>query len=261
MNSREKMKKLVKGKTVCILAPGKSLEMLEKKMPDFKDLNVIWAGMNYCDYIESSVLSKIKKRFDIISDCTNVTNPDAYEPERIKRFINFLGRGDNNMLFISNVVIDECFKRMKRKDLLEKYEDKISTIDSVFTNKNYPKEVWDKPPNSITLLFAGLIAGQVKKIILFGYDGKFAGNYSAFSTYYKPEIIKAHRIKAYGQFEDIGGLTCDSRDFQARFSKLFAMYKKIFKNPGAEIVNCSPDSVFTVFRKIEYKDVLQEVGK
>ncbi len=261
MKSRGKLKELLKNKVVCVLAPGKSLEILEKYIDKFKDLDVLWIGMNYCEYIERDILSKIRKRFSMISDCTNVANPKAYEPERLGKFIQFLSREEKNLLFISETVIKDCFENQKKMEVFEKYEKKIATIDEVFTGTNYPKSLWDKPPNSITLLFAALTAGLARKVILFGYDGKFHGNYQAITSYYGSDILREHRKKAYGKDYDIGSLTSDSRDFEKTFPAIYNTYKKIYKNPDIEILNCSPKSVFNVFRKIAYDEVIKEVEK
>lgn len=259
MNSRIKLKKFLKGKTCCVLAPGKSLEILSKNIAQYKDLDVVWIGMNYCDYIETQILSKIGKKFDMIADCTTVAIPTEYEPERLRRFKEFLAR-PNNMLFISDLVVKECFKDQKADAIYKQYEDKIATIDSVFTNETYPKSVWDKPPNSITLLFAALIAGHAKKVILFGYDGKFHGNYNAITTYYGHDILREHRKKAYGRDYDIGSLTSDSRKFDAQWTGMFGMYKTIFKNPTIEFRNCNMKSVFNSIPRIDYYQVKGEVN-
>lgn len=258
MSSIEKLKELIKGKTCCVLTPGKSLTILEERIEEFKDLDVVWIGMNYCDHIEEAILKKIDKQFDMISDCTTVAIPQNYEPERIQRYEKFLGRG-TNLLFISDLVKVECFQKFGRIDILEKYADKIATIDDVFTGPDYPQEIWNKPPNSITLLFAALIAGMAKKVIMFGFDGRLESNYNSIDSYYKADIIKEHRVKAYGQYLNIGSLTSDSKDFNVKFIHLLQMYKAIYSNPNIEIINCSPDSIYTAFKKINYDQVKGEV--
>jgi len=249
MNVIDKLKNTIKGRTVGLIARGKSIENLEGMIGYFRDKDICWASMNLIAPAEI-LLNKIDKKLDFISDCSNATLRDTFEPEvRRPRFENYLSKG-NNLLMISNTVIDD-FKITKQDDLLDKYKESIVTIDEIFSEPTCPKDVWDAPPNSITLLLAALIAGQAKKIIIFGLDGYRGNKEFAIDTYYRADLEKEDRIKAGGQVT-IGSLGPDSADFERRWKGIFEMYKKAFCNPDVKIINCSSDSIFTVFPKINY---------
>lgn len=264
----KKIQNVIGDRTVGVIARGKSAEFLEKNIEKLQDHNLCWTSLNLFTPAEDFILNKIGERLDFISDCSNVANKDEFENKcRRPRFEKFLSRPDNNLLMISNTVIED-YRLTNNLDLLEKYKNKIITIDEVFTDFSFPKEIWEAPPNSITLLFAALIAGQAKKIILFGYDGhapkagethKYANEHAIY-TYYKPELEAEERKIATGQ-KEVGSLATDTRDFNKDFPRIFEMYKRIYNNPNVEIINCSSSSVFTVFRKIDYNQLLGELKR
>lgn len=259
MNPEEKIQKFVKGKVCGVIAPGSSIKELEERIVGFKDLPIVWVGMNIFEYIEEGILSKINKQFTIVSDCTTVSFKKDFEPHRVERFEKYLSR-DNNLLVTSRLVIKECLQ-YRRPDLLEKYADKILAIDDSlkFEDAKTPAIVRGIPPNSITLLLGTLVCGLAKKIIMFGLDGRTEDNNTSIDSYYKREPIKASRTLAYGKYTNIGSLTSDSLSFEEKFPNLFNIYKTMFGNKNIEIVNCSPKSMFTIFRKISYNNVAEEV--
>lgn len=252
-----KLKKIINNRIVGVIARGRSAGELEKKINLLKDYDICWTSLNLFTPAEDYILNKINKNLEIVSDCSNVCNRDTFEPEvRRPRFERFLQREEANLLQISNTVIEDL-KVTKQDDLLERYKEKIITIDEVFTNPSFPKAIWDAPPNSITLLLASLIAGQAKKIILFGYDGFNGNNMDSLDTYYKVELERDEKIKATGRFQ-VGSLVTDSRDFEKRWSRIYSMYKKCF-NSNTEIVNCSPGTMFTCIRQIDFNNLLNEL--
>lgn len=258
MNAREKLRQLINNRMIGIIARGSSLIELEKKIEELVDYDICWCGIN--NFIPAeSILNKINKPLEFVSDCSNVPNREYYEKNiRLPRLINYLEK-PNNLLQISNTVIADI-KFINREDVLEKYKNKIITIDEVFTNPEYPKDVWNAPPNSMTLLLAAIIAGGTKKIIMFGYDGHYGFDNIAVHTYYNPlsEIIE--REAATGKAE-CGSLAYDTRSFNKDFPKIFEMYKTIYNNLNVAIVNCSPNSLFTTFKIINYNQLSQELNE
>lgn len=254
----EKLKSVINRRTICVIAHGKSISELESKIPELKDHDICWASLNLFTMIEEGILSKIGKHLDIVSDCSNVPLTGTYEPHmRIPRFETFLSRNENNLLFISNTVIKDVFVRQNRIDISDKYASKIETIDNIFSDPLFPKEVWEAPPNSITLLLAALICGMAKKIIIFGLDGFYGSNTAAVNEYYNIPEVTRDRIAATGNVV-CGSLPSDSKDFEKRFPSILQTYKQIFSN-DVELVNCSPRSAFTCIRKIEYSQLLGEL--
>ena len=171
MNVVEKIANIIRGRPCFVVAKGASLKILKNRIKEYKDLDVCWVTLNDFHYIENTILCHIDKKFDLVSDCATVKRVEYYENNvRLPRFESYLRR-ENNLLMLSELVIQQCFRDQKMNHLLDKYEDKIITIDELFSLPECPKEVWEAPPNSITLLYAFLIAGGAKKIVLFGLDG------------------------------------------------------------------------------------------
>jgi len=264
LNSINKLKDLIKGRIVCIIARGKTAEILEKRIEEFKNYDVVWTSMNLFTPAEM-ILEKIGKQLDLVSDCSTVKNIQTYERDvRMPRFIKYLKK-DNNLLFTSQLVIQESFKRDNFYQIFGQYKYKIATIDDIFNTSNAPKSIWDAPPNSITLLFAACIAGGAKKIICFGYDGLYGHtgtqrtylDHDCIETYYRSDLEKKDRLAAAGAIE-IGSLATDSFFFQRDFSKIWNIYKQTYNN-DCPILNCSPITKFTCIKKISYDEVHNEI--
>lgn len=256
MTAKEKITKIINGRITCIIARGNSLVELEQKIDMLKNYDICWASLNLFSPAEF-ILNKINKRLEILSDCTNHTLRDSFEPKvRRPRLEEYLKRSDSNLLQISNTVIADL-QATNQYDLHEKYRDKIITIDEIFSEPTCPKSVWDAPPNSITLLIASIVAGQAKKIIVFGLDGYRGENALSINTYYKSELEAEDRIKAAGKV-NAGSLGPDSSDFERRFRNIYTVYQKSYNN-YCEIVNCSPKSIFSCIRKINYSQLEEEI--
>jgi len=255
MDPIQKLKRVINNRVCCVISKGKSVEELERNIELFRNKKVCWIVQNRFDYIED-ILKKIGEKADIISDCATVSRKELFEKEvRYDRFFNFLMRSDLNLLATSELVLEENKEYAGKKDfdLRTTFKNKIVTIDSVFSSPNCPKEVWDKPPNSLTLLLAFLIAGQAKNIILFGIDGARPGQ-AILDSYYKPDIARAERRLTFGD-ERTGSVVSDGKDFNERWAKIEAIYKIAFNNPDVKIYNGSSISLIKTFPKINYKKI------
>jgi len=254
----EKIQNIIKGRPCFVVAKGVSLDMLKDKIEDYKDLDVCWVTLNDFHYIEDSILSKIGKKFELVSDCATVYKVDYYETMiRLPRFTEYLGR-KNNLLMLSNLVVEQCFRKQKREDLLEKYRDKIITIDELFSSPQCPRQIWNRPPNSITLLYAFLIAGGATKIINFGLDG-YQASMSSLESYYMPEAVNQERHEAYGENRE-ASLKTDGEDFNKRWKSIEEIYRISFNNPKVKIYNCSPITTINVFPIINYDQVKETIN-
>jgi hypothetical protein len=260
LNTQERIANIIKERTCCVISKGKSIEELEKKIELFRNKNICWVIQNRFDYIEEGILKKIGKSVDIVSDCATVSKPQIFEKEvRYPRFYNYLMRNETSLLATSETVLNEILKYKKEKDInLRDYFDKqIVTIDSLFSIPNCNKSIWNPPPNSFTLLLAFLIAGYAKKIIIFGLDGATT-NEGILKTYYRPDIVTQERRLAFGD-ERPGTVANDGADFAIRWGEIFELYKTSFNNPNVEIINCSPNTIFNTFRKINYDELEKEL--
>jgi len=264
LNSTEKLKNIINGRTVGIIARGGSVKELDERIEEFKDYDICWASMNLFTPAEE-ILAKIGKELSIVSDCSNVKNWNTYEPQvRMPRFKKYLEK-DNNILFISETVISDCFKRDSNFQIFQRYMGKIATIDDIFTCPESPKEIWEAPPNSITLLLAACLAGGASKIILFGYDGLLGHDpiqrtfldKHAIHTYYRSDLESKDRVVAADSAE-IGSLATDSFFFESQWKKIEKIYRTTYKN-NCDIVNCSPGTMFAVIRSTDYGRVHEEL--
>lgn len=266
MNIQEKIASIIKGRPCFVLAKGKTLEELERKINHYKDLDVCWVTLNDFKYLEDKILSKINKKFDLISTCASVENIDIYERTiRLPRFKEYLERPVNNLLMLSNIVIEHCFKNTGNVDIYEKYKEKIVIIEELFSSPNCPKEIFDKPPNSITLLYAFLMAGGAKEVFIFGLDGLKPGIKWSESYYDSPSVL-AHRQVSHprmpnGQVRiNPGSLVSDSVTFNIRWNKIFEIYKKSFNNSNVKFYNVNPDSMTNHFKKITHDQILDAIN-
>ena len=261
MKSADRIKKTIDGRICCVISKGASINELEQKIELFRDKKICWIIQNRFNYIEDGILKKIGERADIVADCATVFRPELFEKEvRYDRFYNYLMRG-NNLLCTSNAVLDQNaeYKEEKKVDLRELFNNEIVTIDSIFSESECEEGVWDKPPNSFTLLLAFLIAGQAKKIIIFGLDGAIKGDH-IINSYYRPDIVAQERRLAFGDTRD-GTVISDGQDFKVRWEYIFDLYKRGFNNLDVEILNCSPNTIFETFKVINYdqlKGVINE---
>ncbi len=266
MNSIDNIRKVVEGKTICLITGGKSIEELESRIEEFKDLNVLWAGMNRFELVEDNILKKINKHFDIIGDCSTVGYElrNNYERKvRLPRFEEFLTREENNMLMTSEIVITQSFVELSRGDLPTKYGHKIAVIEEIYSYpESRPPELWSPPPNSLCLAISMLVAGMAKKIICFGFDGfPYSKNMTTdqiLESYYKSDKIKEDRIIAFGSVTS-GNLVGDTVSVNKKFPSLWSMYKSVYNNPTVEIVNCSPKTFITAIKTINYNQLKGEV--
>ena len=258
-NPIELLQSIIRNRTCVVLSKGKSLDHLEHMIHKLQDYDICWVGQNRTDYIEEKLLNPIDKQIDLVVECATVFRKESYESEyRLPRLTKFLER-ERNLLLTSELVLDECF-RIYGPQILEKYKDKIVTIDSLFSLPNVPKKVWEPPSNSLTLLLCFLIAGQARKIILCGVDGFISNDIDIFNTYYQSEIVAEERMRTFKNAPNFkGSVPADTNDFNLRFPDLLALYQKAYNNGNVEIVNCSPKSIIKVFRKIDYNELEQEL--
>jgi len=235
---------------------GKSIERLETEITKYRVYSIIHIGLNLYTVFEDFILNKINKKLNIIFDCSSVSDEFLVNYEtniRLPRMESFLGRKEDNLWITTYGMIRDSLKY--KPQILENYKNKIFVVDNIFPQKrvNYYMSV----PNSVCLLIAFLIWARVKKIILFGMDG-YTKDGNNINSYYKPEIQAKEHLASVGKVGGTG-LNRDTILFQKRFPDLLTQYRRLFNNNFTDLVNCSPNSYFTVIRKINYEDLEKEL--
>ena len=110
-------------------------------------------------------------------------------------------------------------------------------------------------PNSLTLLIGLMAISGAKKIILFGVDGYKGKHEDNLQSFYKPELQKQERILAEGG-ENRTGIVQDTSNFENKFMRHYKAYCVRYSvDPPTEIINCSPISIYKIFKKVNYDEI------
>lgn len=242
---------IIRNRPVAVLAHGKSLETLEKNIQQYKHLDICWVSLNLFTMVEDFILKKINKQLDIVLDCASVAVSfyQKYNAIRIPRLDSYLNRTNNNLWITTLGLIRDEIKPINQ-DFIYRHFHKTLMIDELV----YPQML--DVPNSITLLLCTMAIGKAQKIIIFGldgYNGKYEDNINSF---YKPELHKQERLLAVGSIQ-ASGVPRDTSDFNNRFIKIFKEYCKNYNINPPLMVNCSPNSVYTVIPKISYEESIK----
>jgi len=238
---------IVKDRIVGIMSHGNSIEELEYNIEKYKDYNICWVSFNLFSIMEDFILNKINKKLEIILDCAS-SDFIGYELEiRIPRMLKII---KDNKLLISTWRLMKTEYDKYKLDFYNKYLNKIVLVDKLFGRL-------DGTPNTLFLLIAAIATGKPKKIILFGVDGSKEIPDKTFKGYYKPALQAEHRKRLVGNKPFTLHFT--SNAFSDRFNKLYNDFCKRCKVKPAEIINCSPKSIFNIFRKISYNSLAKEL--
>lgn len=232
-------------KTCAILAHGSSLSILENRIEEFRNKDIVWCGMNYFNPSEE-ILKKINKSFSIVFDCSTVKNNKSYEMYyRLPRLKEFLNRNDTTYITLKSGRDNLYELRNKIGDNFnEKYKDKIIYGENLGFDCN-------QFCVSLHLYIALLLKLNVRTIILFGADGGGTiGN--NVSSYYKSELILEDKKHADNVSYNMVG---DTNNVNSSFVPIM---QSIFGHVP-EILNCSPISTYTVFKKITYDELLEKI--
>jgi hypothetical protein len=232
-------------KTCAILAHGKSLYELESRIEEFRNLDIVWCGMNNFAPSEE-ILKKINKSFLIIFDSATISNElaVAYETNlRIPMLSGFLDKSENNRYICTKTDRNNLYnlREIHFSEFNRKYKNQIMGVEDLGIN---PKIFFV----SLPLYIVCLIKMGCKKIVLFGADGggKYGNN---IESYYNSKLVKAEKDMA-------GVLTYDIRGDTGTVNNQFGdiMTKTLGYVP--EIVNCSPETSYKVFKDMSYSEVI-----
>lgn len=235
-------------KPICIVLHGNSCEILEEQIQNFKDKDIVWASMSSFDIPQTFILNKINKKFSIVFDSSTVKNEREYELTiRLPRLINYLSQNENNIYICTKSDKNNLFELRNKLRLTfnDDYKKQIIYTEDIGIDPN-PFCV------SLHLYIACLSKLGFKKIILFGADGGGKkGN--SIESYYKHEEVKIDKeLCGNVSYNMIG----DSNNINSTFEPL--MKKVLGYIP--EVYNCSPDSLYNVFKKTNYMEVLNLIS-
>lgn len=261
----QKLRKVVHGRIVGIMAHGKSIEELEHRIHEFKDYDISWVSLNLGDMImDPFILNKIGKQLDLIFNCFTLTISEEakikYEKEvRMPRLTKFMNRSPNHYVISTWRYVGTYYRSLNLHDYFIKNEEKFILLDYLFGQLT--------AANSLALLMYAMGVSKPKKIIMFGMDGFTGLSHEALSSYYKSEIHEKEKRRcfAYDTEEKKKNplplpISSNTASLEKYFMTLYKDYcNKCEVNNPPEIVNCSPNSAFTIFRKITYNELEGEL--
>jgi hypothetical protein len=235
-------------KTCFILCHGESLNILEKCIDRFKDLDVIWGSMSTFDIPQKYILNKINKTFSIVYDSSTVENAISYElTVRIPRLVNYLDESIYHYYICTKTDRNNLYELRNSLGLNfnEKYKNQIIYAEDLGINPNLFCV-------SLHLYIACLIKLGFENIVLFGADGGgIKGN--SIESYYKWELVKEDKIQANNLYYNMVG---DTNNINTTFEPIM---RQIFGKIPV-IINCSPNTTYNVFHNTTYTELLNKYG-
>ena len=252
----DKIQEKIENKVIGLIGAGRSLEELETRIEEFKDLDICWVSLDSFEVIDDYIFSKIDKKIEIIFSFGHF-KPEE-EIKKINNIIKFLKNGG---LLVTNIFLRKYHNSIKFGDFYNEYKKNIFIIEEFKKNERMFYEFMstpNKPTNSMILILPYLILQEPKKIILFGFDGgvydEKNNNISYIkSIYYKSDIMEDRKIGDPFIPEEI-----------ARINEYLPSMHKIVKDlfqlgSEPEIINCSQNSQWEHYRKINYNQLKEEV--
>ncbi len=229
---------------MAILLPGYSLYEFQERIEEFRDLDIIYAGINRWTPLEQDILFRIDKRFSIIF-CGAA--PDWY----IDETCSFLDRKDEN-LFITERLNFKADNGQNLVKLFENYNEKLLLFTSYYHYSDFPSD--DYPlhfirENSLSILTALIAIGEPSAIIHFGADG---GRISKDGLYYEALNEFIHP----DQLDPDSSIKRDTGWFNAGMLSTLEFTRRTHKLGNCEIINCSEKSHLDVFQKLSYNKTI-----
>lgn len=256
MTSIEKLKEIVKDKTIGIISMGPSLNELEQNIEFFRDKPIIWVGFNYNWIIEKFILNKINKYLDISCNfgiLGDWKNGRVFEETiRIPHLVKAIDK--NRFVVVSKSLIQIVYNTLGLEYFYEKYKDNLYFLEDLQVYSS------SHPGNSFSQIIGFILRCQPKKVILFGLDGyRKKDHLNKDNVYYKQqEIFSIFKELAECIETKENMLEYDSVIFEQKgydYCKDVCIQNGL---PLPTIINCSPTSIFTKFKKINYKELINE---
>mgnify|MGYP000754621218 CR=1 FL=1 len=88
MNDGKYLKEIINGRTVAMCLQGKSIEQLEDRITELKDVDICWTSLGVFDIVDTYILAQIDKTLDIVFDCASVPHARIPHYEKYMELIN-----------------------------------------------------------------------------------------------------------------------------------------------------------------------------
>lgn len=240
-----RLRNKLKNKTVAVLLHGSSLYELEQRIDEFKDFDICWASMGQWDMVEKHILSKIDKNLDITFDTAEVEKPVRFEiKRRIPRLKEFLERPVDNFHITMRHASMHLLRFKLGCHLETQYKEKI-----IYAEDICPANVFCV---SFPLFITSLWACGASNIILFGCDGRS----NLISDYFHPEEVIIEKQIADNVSYTVTG---DSGWVAGGFPNVMKDFERTSGIPIPTILNCSTNSIHTLWPKITYDEAIQKL--
>jgi tetratricopeptide (TPR) repeat protein len=246
----ERLRSLVGGRDVAILAHGPSIAELESHTAQIASSDLCYFGLNRFQVTERHLLEPAGRQLDLVA----VTPPQLMN-DIAPHITEFLTRPDANVLVSLRSSLDALPGGGAARESLEaRYDDKLLYVDSRHPGGASPRfPLHFIPANTLTILLGLAVLGGAKRIFVFGADGAVAHDLPENSHYKKgsagfvfdlPDGFDAHYPAAIAadteQFNDV---------WEANLHALCALYDL----PLPPMFNVNPASAVAVAPRISYK--------
>ena len=240
-----RFKRMVNGRPVAIVCPGYSSYEFKERIEEFRDFDIVYAGINRWLPLEEDILSLIGKRMSIVF-CGAA--PDWY----IENTCSYLNREDENV-FITERLNFKVRGGENLAMLYERYDEKLLLFTSYSHSADHPSKEFPLHfirQNSLSLLSAIISIAEPSCLIFFGADG---GRIGESQLYYKDinEFIHPDQLPP----ED--SIARDTGWFNRDAQLILDLTKKAHKLGDLKIINCSEKSHLTVFPKLSYDETIE----
>lgn len=252
-----KLQSIVNGRDIAVFGSGPSLAGFAAHAGDFVRHDLCYFGFNNAPVPERSILERIGRRFSLaLMTSQEVMNSHASWVH------DFVGREEENLFMLKNDVM-EGFSPVNMRNLKfqSDYWPRLFFFRSCQDCAPTPQDPLNIPSyTTLSVVLALAVLGRPRRIFLFGCDGA------------RPNLRPDHdaRTQAVYYRQEEGGYSrydasnADYRNWLARDTIMFDDLAQssieaiscMFGFEPPEIYNCSPDSAFTSFPRIDYPECL-----
>ncbi len=241
------LRRILRGRPVAILASGPSIRELEERKEELRNLGICYFGFNKFTQ-EKYILEPIGKHLFLfmVSD-RNVV------PLVIDDVGKFLNRDEDNV-FLSSFWGDTFGKTdLDIPWFLKTYDNRLLFFNLDYSHDddtvpNLTKPLHFTVGNSLQVLIQIAIICKAPSIILFGADGGYKKGDA--ECYYRQD-------EYWGQKGLNDWLHHDLEFFNAEMPISIKNTLATYNLKMPDILNCSPDSRYEVFRKVNYNEVFE----